>query len=99
MVHITDVQLLVGVLAVLLLLGLLAAKAIIEARKERSAPFRNYFDAGYQRELIRHSDLSECEDWRAERESRFTPLRLRDSGFEEQRINVRSANRRDREAN
>ena len=91
MYHFTDVHLLVGVFAVLLFLALLAVKAVMDARREKSAPFRNYFGSGYQRELLRHSDLSESEDWRADRDSGFTPFRLRD--LETYRPKVQSTRR------
>jgi hypothetical protein len=97
MYHITDVQLLAGVFAVLLWLALLAAKAVLDSRKEKSAPFRNYFGSGYERELLRHSDLSESEDWRADRESRSTPFRLRETSLDEQRIRVSATLRSHRE--
>jgi len=74
--HFTDVQLFVGVLAILLFLALLAVKAVRDARQEESAPFRNYFGSGYRRELLRHSDLSESADWQADGQSHFTPIRL-----------------------
>jgi hypothetical protein len=95
MYHITDAQLLVGVLVILLLLALLAFKAVFDTRREKSASFRNYFGSGYQRELLRHSDLSESEDWRADRDSRFTPIRLRETSLGERRIS--SAIRSNRE--
>jgi hypothetical protein len=82
MYHLTNAQLLVGILA-LLLAAVLVVRAILADRKEKSAPFRNYFGSGYQRELLRHSDLSESEDWRADRQSRSTPFRLR--GLETQK--------------
>jgi hypothetical protein len=92
MYHFTNAQLLVGVLA-LLLVVVLAVRAILGDRKEKSAPFRNYFGTGYQRELLRHSELSENEDWRADRQSRFTPFRFREPGVDERRIKISSANR------
>ncbi len=97
MSHLTDFQLLVGVFALILLLVLLAVKAVFDARKEKSESLRNYFGSGYQRELLRHSDLSESEDWRAERESRFTPFRLRNASVDEQRIKISAAIRSSRE--
>ena len=98
MYHFNDAELLVGVLAVLLAV-ILVARAIVGDRKEKSAPFRNYFGTGYQRELLRHSDLSESDDWRADRQSRFMPFRSRDTGVDERRIKVSSATRSDRESN
>jgi hypothetical protein len=98
MYHFNNAELLVVVLA-LLLATILAVRAVVGDRKEKSAPFRNYFGPGYQRELLRHSDLSESEDWRADRQPRFTPLRLRDTGVEEWRMKASPANRSDRESN
>jgi hypothetical protein len=90
-----NAQLLIGVLA-LVLAAILAAKSILGDRQKKSAPFRNYFGAEYRRDLLRHSDLSESDDWRADRDIRFTPFRLRDDAVGEPRIKVTSANRRDR---
>jgi hypothetical protein len=96
MYHFTDAQLLLTVLA-LALAVILVARSILGDRKEKSAPFRNYFGPGYQRELLRHSELSESEDWQADRESRFTPFRLRSLAVDEQRIKISSSNPSDRE--
>jgi hypothetical protein len=52
---------------VLVLAFILAVRAILGDRKEHSAPLRNYFDSGYERDLLRHSELSDNEDWRADR--------------------------------
>jgi hypothetical protein len=97
MYHLTDAQLLVGVLA-LLLVAVLAVRAFLGDRKEKSAPIRNYFGSGYQRELLRHSELSESDDWRAERESRFTPFRLRDQKAFRSQPQASGRDPRDREA-
>ena len=90
-------QLLVGAL-VLLLAVVLVARAVVGDRRHKATPFRNYFGPGYERELLRHSDLSESEDWRADRQSRFTPFRLRDPDLrdpdlDKHRIRVNSADR------
>jgi hypothetical protein len=98
MYHLTDAQFLVGVLA-LLLVAVLGVRAIFDDRKAKSAPFRNYFDPGYRRELLRHSDLSEREDWQAERQSRFTPFRFRDQEAYRPEGQASGRDRRDREAN
>ena len=98
MYHLTNAQLLVGAL-VLILAIVLAVRAILGHRREKPAPFRDYFGSGYRRDLLRQSDLSESEDWQAERQSRFTPFRLRDSGANERRTRVGGAARRDRESN
>jgi hypothetical protein len=42
--------------------------------------------------------LSESEEWRADRHSRFTPFRLRDSGVDGLRTKASSARRWDRDA-
>lgn len=96
MYHFTNPQLLLGIL-VLVLAAILAARSILGDRRERPAPFRNYFGSSYQRELLRHSELSESEDWRADRESRFTPLRLRDKGIDGRRFRGSSAHPSDHE--
>lgn len=84
MYHLSNAQWLVGGLALLLAI-VLAVRAILGDRKEEPPPFRNYFDPGYQRELLRHSELSESEDWQAEQQSRFTPFRLREPGVDERK--------------
>jgi len=80
MYRITSTEVLVSLLA-LILMGAIAARALLGDRKRdreaRSAPFRNYFDPGYQREPLRHSDLRESEDERTCRASRSTPFLLR----------------------
>jgi hypothetical protein len=96
MYHLTNPQLLLAILA-LVLAVILATRSILGDRREKHAPFRNYFGAGYQRELLRHSELSESENWRADQESRFTPLNLRNRAVDEQRIRIISSNRYDRE--
>ena len=86
MYHITNAQLLLGILA-LALAVILAVRSILGDRKEKSTPFRNYFGPGYHRELLRHSDLSESDDWRSENGRRFTPFRIR--GLETYRRNAK----------
>ncbi len=64
---------------VLVLAIVLAARAFHARQREKNAPFRDYFGSDYERELLQHSSLSESEDWRSDRPTRFAPLRLRDS--------------------
>jgi hypothetical protein len=96
MYHLTDGQLLVGVLA--LLLVVLAVRTVFDYRNEQSAPYRKeqfaisrtYFSSGYQRDLLQLSELSENDDWRPEHETRFTPFRLRDPNSIQPRARVSS---------
>jgi hypothetical protein len=76
MFYLTIAMLLVGVF-VLLLGGVPILRAFIENRRGESASFRDFSSSGYDRDLLRQSDLSESEDWQAERQSSFTPFRLR----------------------
>ena len=98
MYHLTNAQLLVGALALMLAI-VLAVRAILEHRREKAAPFGGYFGSGYRRDLLRQSDLSESEDWQADRQCRFTPLRLRDSRAKERRARAGGAAQRGRESN
>jgi uncharacterized membrane protein len=77
MFQLTNVMLLIVAL-VLLLAIILAVRAIVRVHREASEPFRDYFDSGYDRDLLRQSDLSESEDWQADCQSGFAPFRLRD---------------------
>ena len=87
-------QLLVGALA--LLLVVLAVRTVLEYRKEQSAPYRKeqsapfrlHVGSGYRRELLQHSELSEGDDWRVERGTRFTPFLLRDPNAIQPRAKV-----------
>jgi len=63
---------------ILIVCIILALRAIHLLRKEQAAPFRDYFGPGYDRDLLEHSELSETDDWRADRRHSFTPFRLRD---------------------
>ncbi len=98
MYHLTIAQLLVGALAFILAI-VLAVRAILGHRREKAAPFGDYFGSMYRRDLLRQSDLSESEDWQADRQCRFTPFRLRDSRANEQRTSPDGAAQRGRELN
>jgi hypothetical protein len=75
--HLMDLLLLVS--AIILIPGIVMAfRAHLQNRRENAAPFRDYFGPQYDRELLRHSELSESEDWQADPHSRFAPFRLRD---------------------
>jgi hypothetical protein len=97
MYHLTNPELFLSILA-LALAVILGVRSVLGDRKEKSAPFRNYFGSGYQRELLRHSELSESEEWRTDLESRFARLRQRDPSVDERRNKVSSANLSDHEA-
>jgi hypothetical protein len=56
-----------------------AAKVLLRNRREKAAPFRNYFTAEYDRELLRYSALSEDEEWRADIYPRTAPSFTRNS--------------------
>jgi hypothetical protein len=61
--------LLVG--AFVLVIGMVyAVRVLLQNRREQAAPFRNYFSTEYDSELLRHSALSEDEDWLADRHPR-----------------------------
>ncbi|MGD0156433.1 MAG: hypothetical protein ABSB50_10060 [Terracidiphilus sp.] len=84
MFHLTNALLIVGAL-VLIFTIVMAVRGFLENRREEAAPFRNYFDTDYNRELLRHGSFSETEDWLADSHSRFAPFRLRDPGANERR--------------
>ncbi len=75
--YLTNILLLVGIFV--LIFGIaMVVRALFKFRRKRSVPFRDYFGPEYNRDLLRHSALSETEDWRVDRRSRFAPFRLRD---------------------
>jgi hypothetical protein len=82
--HITNAPYLVG--GFIFIVGIvLALRAMLKHHMQKAAPFRDYFGANYDRELLEHSSSSETEDWRADRHSSFTPLRLHDTGNDKRR--------------
>lgn len=76
--HLTIWQSLVGGF-VLILVIVFAIAGILRNRMAKTPPFLNYFGSKYDRDLLQHSSMSESEDWRSDRQPRFTPFRLRDS--------------------
>jgi hypothetical protein len=76
MYHLTNAQLLVGVLA--LLLVVLTIKTVLEYRKEQFASYRAYLGSGHQRNLFQRSRLSDHHDRQAKHESWLAPFRLPD---------------------
>lgn len=66
----------IGVL-VLFLGTALAVRRSMRNRRRNEAPFRGYFASGNYCDRLRHSHLSEAENWSSDLQSRFTPFRLR----------------------
>jgi hypothetical protein len=74
MVHFLNSLLLVGA-CVFIFAMVHAAKVLLRNHRAQAAPFRSYFTTEYDSELLRHSALSEDEDWIADRHSRaISPL-------------------------
>lgn len=72
--------------AFVLIIGVVpTVRAFLEHRREKAAPFRNYFGAEYDRELCPHSSYSETEEWLADCHARFAPFRHCDPGANQQR--------------
>jgi hypothetical protein len=87
MFHLTHAMLLAG--AFVFILGVrFVVKAFLEYRRGKVPPFRDYFGSEYDRDLLRQSAFSESEDWRADRQERSIPFRLRDPGTSEHRARV-----------
>ncbi len=85
--------------AVVVILGIVAAiRAYFQNRRREAAPFRNYFNTDYDRDLRRQSSWCDEEDWPSDRHSHFTPIRLRDLGANEERMRVMGSNDRDGES-
>lgn len=84
MFHLTNALLIVGAL-VLIFTIVMAVRGFLENRREEAAPFRNYFDTEYDREMLRHGSFSETEGWLPDRRFRFALSRLRDPGANERR--------------
>jgi hypothetical protein len=77
------------VAAVFLILGVgLAVRAYLRNRREKVAPFRDYFGPEYDHDLLQQSAFSEAEDWRADPQTRFAPFRLRDPETSRRRTEV-----------
>ena len=70
---------------ILIVCVVLALRAIQRLHRQQAAPFRDYFGPEYDRDLLRQSELSESQDWRADRHPSFTPFRLRDPRADERR--------------
>jgi len=84
MPHITYGLLLFG--AFVLIFGIaIAVDALVDKDRKEEPPFRNYFGAEYDRDMLQHSSASESEAWQADLDSRFTPFRLRDRRTGERR--------------
>lgn len=94
--HLTNTQLLVGgfILALFLLFAL---SALLDRFRKKPAPFKNYFFYECDHNL-RQSPWSDDEDGTPDRQSRFTPFRLRDSRASEWRTKVGGATRWDHES-
>jgi hypothetical protein len=82
--HLTKAQLFVGALIIVVCV-ILVFRAILQHRRNEAAPFRDYFGPEYDRDMLQQSELSESEEWRADRRYSFTPFRLRDPGASERR--------------
>ena len=99
--HLTNFMLLVG--AIILISGIvmtvMVVRALIENRRENAAPFRDYFGPQYDRDLLRHSEFSESEDWQSDPHSRFAPFRLRDPDIPRRFTRVSSTSQQSRERN
>ena len=90
MFYLTYAMLLAG--AIVLIRGaILVARAIFDSRRGKAASICDYFGPEYDRDLLRHSEFSESEDWLADRHSRFASFRLRETGTEERRTRVNGA--------
>jgi hypothetical protein len=98
MFYVTSAVLLVGVF--ILIAGVVrSVTAILEHRREEAAPFRDYFGAEYDRDLLRLSSSSETEDWLEDRLPRFTPFRLRPLQLHSRRTAIGGTKRGTRELN
>ena len=78
--HLMNPRYLVGAMILIssIVMAIMAFRAFLQNRREDAAPFRDYFGPQYDRELLRHSEFSESEDWQSDPHSRFAPFRLRD---------------------
>jgi len=78
MSHLTLVLMIVG--AFVLVLGIVIdVRAHLENRAEELAPFRNYFGAEYDRDLLRQSSWSDGENFSGRR-SRYEDFNVSDCG-------------------
>ena len=71
--------------SVVILAIVIAVSAFLVSRREKPAPFCDYFGPEYDRDLLQQSAFSETEDWLADRHARFSPFRLRDPAVNERR--------------
>ena len=76
--HLTNWQFLASCLVLFLIIVFTLARFLLK-RRAKTPPFLNYFGSEYDRVLRQLSSMSDGEDWRSDRQSRFTPFRLRDS--------------------
>lgn len=84
MAQFTNGMVLVG--AFILILGMVSSiRALLGHRREKEAPFRNYFGPEFDRELCRNRSYSETEEWLADCHARFAPFRHREPGANKRR--------------
>jgi hypothetical protein len=77
--YVTDSLLVFSGFAVIFAM-VVAARAALENRRERKAPFRNYFGSSHERGALLHGSFYETEDGRTERHSRSSLTLVRDPG-------------------
>jgi len=82
--HLTKTQLFIGAL-IFIACVVLALRAFVRHLRRLTAPFRDYFGPEYDRDLLQQSELSENDEWRADRHPSFTPFRLRNYRANERR--------------
>jgi hypothetical protein len=79
---VTNIQLIVAAIAVLLVIGIIIA-AFIQIRRTKTLALRNRFGTEYDREVLKHSSARTAESKLADRETHVKSLEIRELGVVE----------------